>query len=414
MASGTDGTPTVVRLGGALENALRHDDAHQEPDWASLDRTVRAVQKLARSHPTPDVVALAERGIAALVANRATDRRRLTDLADRLLAAHAVACRASGIDPDHLAEWLVRLQLDHPDGPQVRVADYAAALGDTGLVAYRDAVEALCDALPTIGFGEVHREDRHRWAVRRLVQDLVDHTADVDLQVKLLATDLSSGWHYLRVAGVLQEAGRVEQALEWVRRGLRVTSTGPAALRLVDLAVDECLQLGWFDQARELRERAFRENPDLSTYLRLRVLAWQGAEWPARREALLRPLHERAADDVRQSTALVRILLWEGEKEAAWRVAQQHGCADEAWWALADERAERHPADAIEVYRDLVEQELEDDTEDGGRVADLLEQMRGVFTRTGRPDAFSRYLDGIKSRHVDDRRLLDELARRGL
>jgi tetratricopeptide (TPR) repeat protein len=413
VASGGNGVPSVPGLRDALDDAWGGEDAHPGSDWVALDRTVTAVEQAARAQPGPEVAALAEYGITLLTTDGA-DRDRRLRLAERLLAAHALACRAGAVHPHRLAEWLLYRQVDHPDGPPVPLADYLSALGEDGLAAYRAGAEALCDALPVVGFGEAARYDRRRWAVLRVVDELARHTGDVDLRVRSLATDLSSGWHYLRVAGVLQEEGRVEQALEWVQRGLRMTGKGPARLRLIDVAVDECLRVGWFDRAMELRERAFRESPDLATYLRLRGLAGRTEQWPQRRESLLRPLHEGAAQDVRHSTALVRILLWEGEQDAAWRAAQRHGCSDDAWQALAEERAERHPGEAIAVYRDLVEHELAEEGEDDGRVADMLEQLRVLFTRTGQPDAFSRYLDGIKSRHTTDRELLDELSRRGL
>jgi tetratricopeptide (TPR) repeat protein len=414
VASGGNGAPGVPRLRDALDGAWGGESVGARPDWAGLDRVVSAVEQVARAHPGPEVTALAEYGVDLLSSGPGDEPETRTRLAGRLLAAHALACRAGAANPRQLAEWLLRRQVDHPDGPPVRLADYLATLGDAGLAAYRAGAEALCAALPVVGYGEVPRYDRHRWAVLTLVDELARHTGDVDLRVRSLATDLSSGWHYLRVAGVLQEAGRIEQAVEWVQRGLGVTAKGPVRLRLIDVAVDECLRVGWFDRAMELRERAFRESPDLATYLRWRGLAAETERWSERREALLRPLREHAAQDERHSTALVRILLWEGEQEAAWRAAQQHGCADDAWQALAEERAERHPGEAIAVYRDLVEHGLEEAGEADGRVADLLEQLRVLFTRTGQPDAFSRYLDGIKSRHTTDRELLDELARRGL
>jgi hypothetical protein len=35
----------------------------------------------------------------------------------------------------------------------------------------------------------------------------------------------------------------------------------------------------------------------------------------------------------------VRVLLWEGEDEAAWHEAQTGGCSDDLWLRLADRRA---------------------------------------------------------------------------
>jgi hypothetical protein len=175
------------------------------------------------------------------------------DLADLALGTHAAACAAHPPDPAALVAWLLRLQMDFPDSPEVRLADYTDALGEQGFALYRErAVGRFC-ALPVIGFGETGRYDRTRWALLRIMEELAEHTHDVDLQVLVLAKDLSSGWHYLQVATVLQEAGRSEDAIEWVHRGLAATGRRGAAGRLVDLGAAEYTRLGRPQDAADLR-----------------------------------------------------------------------------------------------------------------------------------------------------------------
>ncbi|KAA2265717.1 hypothetical protein F0L68_03860 [Solihabitans fulvus] len=403
----------------AVAKALSTVDAEWPVRLAELTSAAAALEQLARTEPTGDVAALAEQVIEAISAAARTATQRaheLTDLAQRTLRAHAEVCRRASGDPHRLADWLLNLQLAYPEGPEVQLADYADALGEDGLDRYRNLAREWFAELPTVEFGETGRYDRHRWALLRIMEEVAEYSRDVDLQILVLSKDLSSGWHYLQVATVLQEAGRSGEALDWVQRGLAATGGRGAAPRLIDLAVDECLRMGWFDRAIELRTRAFRDQPRLDTYLRLRALAEHADDWPDRRAEVLRWLGDCPPErQMVRNSVLVRILLWEGEQEAAWRAATERGCTDEVWSALAQARAEEHPGDAITVYRGILDQQLSVHTElDHEDVAAMLEQLRALFHRTGKPDDFARYLDGVKSRHAADRRLLDELTRRGL
>ena len=403
-----------MRTRVAVEAALTGGD---DPGQA-LTEVVAALEGLVRAAKVTDAVELAEYVVESLASALARLPERvavLRVLADRALAAHATACRLHQGDPLRLSRWLLSLQVEHPEGPQVQLTDYAGALGSAGLSAYRDAAEALCGALPVLEFAQRPVFDRRRWAVLRVAEDLAEHLGDVDLQVTALAKDLSSGWHYLRIATLLQEAGRSEQVLEWVGRGLSASGWRGVASRLVDVAVDECVRMGWFDRAVSMRMRIFSNQPAMDAYLRLRTVAEHAGSWPEQRDVVLRRLAD-GSGDVAVNSILVRVLIHDEQPDAAWQTAVAHGCTDEVWAELARVRSTDHPGDAIAVYRGLVEQALDDDTHahNEALVVELLAQLRTLFTRTGRQDAFNSYLDGVKGRHIVDRQLLDELTKRGL
>lgn len=420
MISGQPGGPGAEEVGDAVRTRVAVEAALTGGDdpGRALAEVVSALEGLVRAAKTIDAVELAEYVVEALAAALVRLPERVAvirELAERALSAHATACRLHQGDPHRLARWLLALQVEHPEGPQVQLTDYAGALGSTGLTAYREAAEALCSALPVLEFGQRPTFDRHRWAVLRVTEDLAEHLGDVELQVMALAKDLSSGWHYLRIATLLQEAGRSEQVLEWVGQGLSASGWRGVASRLVDVAVDECVRMGWFDRAVSMRMRIFSNQPAMDTYLRLRTVAEHAGSWPEQRDTVVRRLAESASDVVTNSV-LVRVLIHDDQPEAAWQTAVAHGCTDEVWAELARVRSADHPGDAIAVYRGLVEQALDDDTHahNEALVVELLAQLRTLFTRTGRQDAFNSYLDGVKGRHVADRELLDELTKRGL
>lgn len=332
--------------------------------WQALTAVSVELQSLLVTDPGPRLVALIEQIVTQLADGVATSRRHrveLAELAHRVLGIHARACAETGSDPRRLADWLLDLQLQHPDAPDVSLAAYAGALDDEGLARYRERAVALFEPLPVIGFGETGRYDRARWALLRVMEELAEYTEDVDLQLLVLGKDLSSGWHYLQVATVLRDNGRSDEALDWVERGLRAVGGRGAALRLIDLAVEEHLRRGAPQHALQVCREAFFARPNLDVYLKIRALVVHTDEWP--------PLRAE----------LVRHLVQDGSRLA------------------------------VEVYRRIVEVELaRRGIEEQDLVMDLLEQLRGL-----QPDAFADYLDHIKSRHVADRELLDELSKRG-
>jgi len=230
-------------LPAAVVAALRTPDRRDD-----LVAALTAFDAEVRTGPRPEDVAVCARLVEVLSVPAHAD------LADRALGTHAAVCAATAAESDEVVAWLLRLQLEFPESPEVRLADYAAALGDEGLALYRAVAVERFSALPVIGFGETGRYDRVRWALLRIMEELAEYTEDVDLQVLVLAKDLSSGWHYLQVATVLQEAGRSWEAVEWVHRGLAATGGRGAAGRLVDLGVTEYTRLGKLDEAAALRK----------------------------------------------------------------------------------------------------------------------------------------------------------------
>ncbi len=312
----------------------------------------------------PELVALIEQIVTQLADGVAASRRHrveLAELAHRVLGTHARACAETTPDPIRLADWLLDLQLQHPEAPDVSLAAYTDALDDEGLAHYRDRAVALFEPLPVIGFGETGRYDRERWALLRVMEELAEYSEDVDLQLLVLSKDLSSGWHYLQVATVLRDNQRSDEALEWVERGLRAIGGRGAALRLIDLAVEEHLRRGTPHRAVDVCRQAFLARPNLDLYLKIRALVVHTDEWP--------PLRAELLDHLVQDGSRL----------------------------------------AIEVYRRIVEVELaRRGVQEQELVVEWLRQLRGL-----QPDAFADYLQHIRTRHAADRELLDELSKSG-
>jgi hypothetical protein len=291
----------VDALPGRAAAALARGDVPWPARWDELASVVAELSVLVRAGSGAREVARELAEVLVSAAQGGAQRAALAGLVDRVLDLHAVAC-AEGppVDGRELAAWLLWLQTGFAEPPEVRLAPYASALGPEGLAFYRAEAVARFERLPVIGFGATGRYDRERWALLRVMEELAEHTGDVDLHVLVLSRDLSSGWHYLQVATVLRDAGRSAEAVEWVERGLAATGGRGAATRLVDLGVDECLRAGWVQRAVDLRRRAFRAHPGWESYARLRAVASSSGDWPAVREEVPSVLAGRADDVLRQ------------------------------------------------------------------------------------------------------------------
>src|SRR5689334_21418943 len=123
-------------LPATVASALVEADS-ENTDWPGRWQALTAVsvelQSLLVTDPGPELVALIERIVTQLADGVASTRRHrveLAELAHCIMGTHALACAQTGPDPVRLADWLLDLQLRHPDAPDVSLAAYASALDD--------------------------------------------------------------------------------------------------------------------------------------------------------------------------------------------------------------------------------------------------------------------------------------------
>ncbi|MGW3473189.1 tetratricopeptide repeat protein [Saccharopolyspora sp. NPDC000995] len=261
--------------------------------------------------------------------------------------------------------------------------------------------------------------DRQRdsWRVRRLREELAREVGDTDEMVEVIAEDLSYPHAYVRIAVVLREADRVDEAIDWLQRGLRaVGSRDGRAGVLVERLIELYQAVGRDADAVELLETRFTDSPDEGTYRQWRKAAERIGKWPQLREQAHRILRERTERGASFAAGtLARILLEEDDVDAAWQVVQQRHCDEPTRLAVADRRAEKYPADVIDIYRPLVDTTIAVGNRNGyTRAAQLLTTLRGLHSRIGDGAAFQADVQGLKEAHRRKRAFLAILADHGL
>jgi hypothetical protein len=118
---------------------------------------------------------------------------------------------------------------------------------------------------------------------------------------------------------------------------------------------------------------------------------------------------DRAARSLLSSataTVLVEILAHEGDIDAAWDAATDHGCDDRMWLTLARARESTNPLDAIGVYEREVLAQIDRKRNDAYRTAvDLMARIQRLADSAGRPERFEALLTRVRTEHKAKRNL---------
>lgn len=383
----------------------------------NIDRVLDSLQALLDDGHPEAVIELCEHALVRLedaVGYVDDSDGWLGSVADRIGDLHLASCTQARPDPVALAERIFAAELNAEtfDVFHGAAVTYAEVLGADGLAAYRRLAEDTWARQPQLGPGD----DRHAWRNNRfritgIMETLASMTGDVDAEVAVLARDLSSAWQYVRIVEAYRRADRRPDALDWAEQGL--AAFGSSDSRLVEVLADEYYAAGRGDDAVRLVWEAFDERPTLVAYERLRRHARQANAWDDWHVAAL----DRLRPDPTErgcASELVRVLLDEGDTDAAWAEANRAGVNARLWLELAAAREVDHPADAIPVYQDDVEVTIAAKNNNAYRAAvQQLDHIATLMAAAGQPEAFTPYVAEVRARHKPKWNLMKLLDERG-
>lgn len=396
------GASGLAQLRSEVDRGLRTRrflDYGESAGWAHAGRPiVTELENAVETSPSRELVELLQRAVGHVVKviMHADDSDGLIgDLARELLALHARACDTGVADPVGLAAWMVRFGFDDQDFFEIDPLRYASALGEAGLVAYRDAVDA--------------RSDGGSFAVGYARERLAIIDRDVEALVKLLGGDLTSPYQFLRVAEAMRELGLDDEALVWAKRGIAQTR-GWQVSKLYDLACD--VQREAPLEVLALRRAQHERMPSSSTYRALRSAAEAVDAWPLDQQAA------RATLQRADPRGFVDVLLGEDELDLAWTAAHAapwNALGSDLWLRLAERRERDRPADALAVYQRVADDVLEHADRRAYRsAARILQRARAAAQAAGELDAFSEDLIRVRERYRRRPTLIAILDKAGL
>jgi hypothetical protein len=280
-------------------------------------------------------------------------------LLSRAREIHFASCKAARPDPVKLAGELFTRETNDQFGIfHGAAATYTDVLGEAGLAEYRrratEAWEKLPPRFQERGVGQEQVADYD--CLKRMLDFFAERDGDVETRIALRAKDLSSPWKYLELAEFCLSQGREQEALSRAEEGLWIFEDEQPDERLVGFAVKLLVKRKRKADAEALLWRAFEKAPSLAFYGKLRLVG--GA--PARERAIAfletRLAKEKPSQWHFPSTLLIQFLMEEKMFDRAWQIARQHGASPGLAEALARASEASHPAEALEVYTQRVEE----------------------------------------------------------
>ena len=437
-ARATAGAPSVGVFRHAIDEAFIVNDyvSYREMyDYASnIGSVLDSLQDLLDDGHAEQVITLAEHAIdgAEDAVGYVDDSDGwMSGIAERLRDLHLAACEAARPDPVTLARTL--FDRERHDGDlevfHGSASAYADVLGERGLAEYRSLAQQEWDALPPLG----PDDERQAWSsgrfrITQIMHTLAELTGDADAVVGVLARDQSSAYQFVRIAEVLREAGRYEDALEWALKGL--ASHGHSDSRLVEVAAEEHHRAGRGGQAVEVLWAAYDAAPGLRTYRHLAEHAQRAGLWPTWHDRALELLRSRLVKKSSSprtrgrsqswpapgpdSSTLVEVLLFDGAVEQAWTEANVSGCRRDLWAELARLREDEHPADAIPVWQAEVDRQISAKNNQAyAEAVALIERVGRLMRAADRESEFAPYVEGLRVTHKPKRNLMKLFAEHG-
>jgi uncharacterized Zn finger protein len=432
MARTSPGGPDLDVYRSEIDSAIDNRgfvDYHEAGSYAQrIHDAIDSIETLLNAGFATEAIALAERALKRVEKSLGSvddSNGEVSGTLTRLQDLHHAACATAMPNPEALAKrlfaWEMRSEWDTFRGAVER---YAGVLGDQGLATYRRLAAAEWARVPALRPGSDDL-DRYgaRFRISSIMETLARHAGDVDALVDVLRRDLSMPYGFLRIAEVCKEAGRDVQAVDWAERGLKAFPDRPDS-RLRRFLATEYQRDGRHDEAMTLAWAEFTERPELDRYRLLKDHADCAGQWPSWRERALASLRQaagrprRVADDKQPSAArpdhsvLVRVLLWEGNVDDAWREAMSARCSDDLWLELAARRGSDHPADAVPIYQRLVESTVARTNNNAYHEAmGLIRNVRDLLARLDRAAEFDEYVQSVRARFKLKRNLMKLLER---
>lgn len=372
-------------------------------EWANdADVVVDEIARAAEASPSRELLALVELAVgrvAKLIEHADDSSGSIGDVAHALLTVHERLCDAGVADPVALAKWMIKFGIDDQDFFNLDPVRYADALGEPGVTLLRRVV-AERSAAPRVPFAVGYTE------VRLAVLD-----RDVDRLVELLGEDLTAPHQFIRVAEVMLELGRGDDALAWARRGFAET-TGWQVAKLYEIACGVLTERGDATSVLDLRREQHGRMPSSSTYAWLQSAARAVAAWPGERGRAREILRAR------DTGGFVDALMSDGDVDEAWDVTMAADPEVIGWRRLAQLAEAREPADpagAMGVYLRLVESTLQTaDRKAYSIAAKHLKAARRSAAAAGLAEEFADYLTALREQHRRRPTLIQILDKSGL
>ncbi len=397
-----------------LQQALRvsgHLHWRETTAWAETAATaIEALGDLVEAAPS-DAVKLCEYAFNRLdaVYGRIDDSGgEITMLLHTIRPIHEAAVHNAGEDPVKLARRLYELET----GTELGVVRdsyvvYADALGDTGRAEFRALAEHDWEEL---AFATDWHVDHDAWSrrrgARRVLEQIAREERDSERIVAIVGDELHHSHDYVAVVAALVDIEDLDGALEWAGHGLEAN---PGDTRITGKLIDVHAARGEHAEATHHAWTLFTHGSSSPTFDRLRETARAAGTWREVRANAFTYAAEHAP------TRLAELHLADGDADAAWRAADEHGCSSHVRMEIARALEPTRGAEAASYYLTILDDTLEQASKSNYQQAvALLARADALLTTPTERVSFEDAIEELRTgRHRRKSSLMSMLDARG-
>lgn len=333
------------------------------------------------------------------------------DACRRLLELHPRAAASARPPVGKLIDWMMKFQFDDDevDYFELDPVDYAPALGDVGMAAYRKRlaeVEAKLGPRPSEderwSSAHSHAWFTLDWNAQRLA--VLDH--DIDAIIRTHAKDRKVAAWLQDTAEAFEEIGEIDLAIDWAKQAADF-DRGHQSRKAADYWCG-LLEANRPEEALEARLSVFRKWPSSTSAARLHKAA--GKAWPEYRDEVVSTLAASPSD------AVLFALLTLKEPEFAWSLAHSLALdSDHTWSELVKAYEKVDPIATLPIHQRLVENELVEAGAQHYRLAARrLAKMRQLSAGSEKSAEVNDLIEELREIHRRRPRLQWEFDRAGL
>lgn len=387
--------------------ASAHDvDYWEVPTVAEPARDLLEQLQTVLDHGSPDVAAPAllelTTGLRGVLEHLDDSDGELGGCCQEALDLYAHACREGHPDQSALGRWLATFRHESPGWPDAALPQFADALGEEGLVAYRAAVADLDAAHPATS--ETASRST-RFEIDRMLLELADHAGDVDAAIELLGRGdtprVAAIIERLLAAGRDEEAlRRLDEAIEAKRYSVRFWDHRNDVWLAPDRIVEVYVGADRPAHALSFARGAFHDHPGTAMWDVLMSLADRLGMRDIVREQELAWVQEQPWST---GTTPVALALHDNDVERAWHYADRWG-AGNLWRELADVTPQPRPRAALNLYAAALGTALQFTGRDEAKVvASILSRMHALAGVADAQGDGEGNVESVKARVADIR-----------
>ncbi len=406
----------------SIANATRTDgfiDYHSAYDYTHrIHQVTESIAALLTGGHAPAVIELTEYALAQLecaIGDIDDSDGYMSDILSELQELHHRACLKAGSEPQVLARRLFEWEMKSDWEIFFGAAEtYADVFGAKGLAEYRRLADSEWVKVRQLHPGDSDDErSSRRFRITSVMAALARQSGDPEALVEIKRRDLSDAYSFLQIAEIYRQAGQREKALDWAEQGMKSFSKRDS--RLVEFLAREYHRLARHDDAMKLIWHEFIESPFLKNYQELKAHARKvrpRPDWPAWRDKALAHLRGVIEKERREekslknhwhwaghadNSRLVDVFIWEKRYDEAWQEACAGGCSSGLWLRVAAAREEKHPADAVPIYKEMIGPTLKQANNAAyAEAVKLLDKIRELLVRLDRGTEFDDYLTALR------------------